>query len=152
MNLPKRESLLSCFTKVPHKGLEQVFPLLHTNGVMLDASAWDLHVDGDFPYAYYNTPGHFRLAVGASRKPLVGWQNWCALTDGPFGERRPPTIRLMIGEDGKYSLEIDPGLHAWTNDMLNLSRRYFQPMVYAIPFDAVQMQTLLMSFCELVHG
>jgi hypothetical protein len=73
------------------------------------------------------------------------------LTDGAFGERRPPTLRLMIGEDGRRSLEMDPGLHAWSEPMLNLSRRYFKPMVYAIPFEDGQIQALLATFCELIH-
>ena len=146
-----RQSLISCFLNVPHAGLEAILGDLQSHGVALDQSSWELRVAGEYPHAFYRSDGHFGLAVGVTRKPMVGYVSWCALTDGPHGERRPLTIRVVIDDRNVCSVEYDPGSHVWSEEMRSLVSLFFADRVYSVALDHARRPALLERFCELAH-
>lgn len=154
MQPSNRETLLSCFKKVPHKGLAEIVRSLDGFGVLTDLSAWDLRVTGDFPYAYYRMHVQHQLAVGVSRRPLVGCQSWCAVTDGLYGERRPALIRVVLNEDdARCSLEFEPDMSGVPSEKFRVLRdAFFAPNVAEVPLERDRIRALLERFVELVDS
>lgn len=116
--------ILSYFQRVPHKGLVRIIATLEVLGVATVHRKWVSRGDENFPRIEYLPEGIYKLSIGVTRQPFIGFTSWLSLHAVDENGERTSTLLLLHREADQVWLRswskgmrpdpcIDPLVRGW---------------------------------------